>query len=70
MAVVTGFEPAKVLPLHAFQACSISLSDTLPKHYLIFVHMTGLEPARPYGHIDLNDARLPIPPHMLIFFLL
>ena len=23
---------------------------------------TGVEPARPYGHIPLKDARLPIPP--------
>jgi hypothetical protein len=25
--------------------------------------MRGLEPPRPYGHTDLNRARLPIPPH-------
>jgi hypothetical protein len=25
--------------------------------------MRGLEPPRPYGHGDLNAARLPIPPH-------
>lgn len=24
-----------------------------------YVRMTGLEPARPSGHIDLNDARIP-----------
>ncbi len=23
---------------------------------------TGVEPARPYGHMTLNHARLPIPP--------
>jgi site-specific DNA recombinase len=27
------------------------------------VRMRGLEPPRPYGHGDLNAARLPIPPH-------
>ena len=27
------------------------------------VRMRGLEPPRPYGHTDLNRARLPIPPH-------
>jgi hypothetical protein len=29
----------------------------------ILVRMRGLEPPRPYGHGDLNAARLPIPPH-------
>jgi hypothetical protein len=29
----------------------------------IMVRMRGLEPPRPYGHGDLNAARLPIPPH-------
>src|SRR5579863_8713604 len=29
----------------------------------IRVRMRGLEPPRPYGHTDLNRARLPIPPH-------
>ena len=27
------------------------------------MRMRGLEPPRPYGHGDLNAARLPIPPH-------
>ena len=27
------------------------------------MRMKGLEPSRPYGHTDLNRARLPIPPH-------
>ena len=27
------------------------------------MRMRGLEPPRPYGHTDLNRARLPIPPH-------
>jgi hypothetical protein len=27
------------------------------------VRVTGLEPARPFGHEDLNLARMPIPPH-------
>ena len=27
------------------------------------MRMKGLEPPRPYGHTDLNRARLPIPPH-------
>lgn len=30
------------------------------------VHMTGLEPARPFGHSDLNAARIPTPPHVQI----
>src|SRR5882762_10247965 len=30
---------------------------------LFRVRMRGLEPPRPYGHTDLNRARLPIPPH-------
>lgn len=34
--------------------------------YTIMVWVTGLEPARSY-HQDLNLARLPIPPHPLIF---
>lgn len=29
----------------------------------MMVRMRGLEPPRPYGHGDLNAARLPIPPH-------
>ena len=29
------------------------------------MRMRGLEPPRPYGHTDLNRARLPIPPHPL-----
>lgn len=24
--------------------------------------LTGIEPARDYSHIDLNDTRLPVPP--------
>ena len=28
-----------------------------------YMRMRGLEPPRPYGHTDLNRARLPIPPH-------
>lgn len=27
--------------------------------------LTGIEPARDCSHIDLNDARLPIPPQRL-----
>lgn len=27
------------------------------------VRMTGIEPARPHGHENLNLACLPIPPH-------
>ena len=30
---------------------------------VVRVRMRGLEPPRPYGHTDLNRARLPIPPH-------
>ena len=30
------------------------------------MRMRGLEPPRPYGHTDLNRARLPIPPHPLV----
>ena len=29
----------------------------------VYMRMRGLEPPRPYGHTDLNRARLPIPPH-------
>ncbi len=25
----------------------------------VIVHKMGVEPTRPFGHIDLNDARLP-----------
>jgi hypothetical protein len=32
-----------------------------------FVHTTGLEPARPFGHEPLKPARLPIPPCVPIF---
>ena len=28
-----------------------------------YMRMRGLEPPRPYGHTDLNRARLPVPPH-------
>ncbi len=31
------------------------------------MRMRGLEPPRPYGHTDLNRARLPIPPHPRAF---
>ncbi len=42
--------------------------DTIktPKGVLI-VSTTGVEPARPYGHIPLKDARLPIPPRGHLF---
>ena len=30
---------------------------------LFLVGKVGLEPTRPFGHQDLNLARLPIPPH-------
>jgi hypothetical protein len=33
-----------------------------PFGYFLLVPTTGVEPARPYGHIPLKDARLPIPP--------
>lgn len=36
-----------------------SHSLCLPK-----VHGAGVEPARPFGHVGLNDARLPVPPSM------
>ena len=32
-------------------------------HNAARMRMRGLEPPRPYGHTDLNRARLPIPPH-------
>ncbi len=33
------------------------------RHPAPHMRMRGLEPPRPYGHTDLNRARLPIPPH-------
>ena len=33
------------------------------RHTARAMRMRGLEPPRPYGHTDLNRARLPIPPH-------
>ena len=29
----------------------------------LFVSKMGVEPTRPFGHMALNHARLPIPPH-------
>ena len=34
-----------------------------PRPERSWMRMRGLEPPRPYGHTDLNRARLPIPPH-------
>lgn len=30
--------------------------------FYLYMPLTGIEPARDCSHIDLNDARLPIPP--------
>src|SRR4051794_1672687 len=38
-------------------------ADQAPTRTKPVVRMRGLEPPRPYGHTDLNRARLPIPPH-------
>lgn len=35
MAERTGFEPAKVLPLHAFQACALNRSTISPKRFIL-----------------------------------
>ena len=51
-AEVTQFSPA----------LSLLLLDS-PICRLYVMRMRGLEPPRPYGHTDLNRARLPIPPH-------
>ena len=32
----------------------------------MLVQMRGLEPPQDYSHYDLNVARLPIPPHLLM----
>ena len=29
----------------------------------VMVRMGGFEPPQPYGHMALNHARLPVPPH-------
>src|ERR1700690_1818920 len=39
------------------------MSRSLGETRCFRVRMRGLEPPRPYGHTDLNRARLPIPPH-------
>ena len=51
-AEVTQFSPA----------LSSSLLDS-PICRQNVMRMRGLEPPRPYGHTDLNRARLPVPPH-------
>ena len=40
-----------------------ALADLRSCAELSRMRMRGLEPPRPYGHTDLNRARLPIPPH-------
>src|SRR3954467_14048320 len=38
-------------------------TEWAPKRLGMAMRMRGLEPPRPFGHTDLNRARLPIPPH-------
>ena len=43
--------------------CAAICAEEAPPGPLRHMRMRGLEPPRPYGHTDLNRARLPIPPH-------
>ena len=43
------------------------LEISIPEATEILVPKKGLEPPRPCGHMDLNHARLPIPPLRLGF---
>ncbi len=49
-----------------YSLLSSPMLSTSTKHSLLFeyslVPEVGLEPTRPFGHYDLNVARLPIPP--------
>lgn len=38
--------------------------------YSRLVHPTGIEPALPLENMDLNHTRLPVPPRVLIHFVL
>ena len=61
-------KPLCGLPCFIFQNFIIISNTSLPARAWCssnndFLRMTGLEPAHPCGHKDLNLARLPIPPH-------
>ena len=43
MAERAGFEPAKELPLHAFQACAFNHSATSPFHFLFLSNFFNLD---------------------------
>ena len=53
MAVAQGFEPWEVLPSHAFEACSLGRSDTLPA--------TTIPAAR--AHPDQSGTGRAVPDH-------
>jgi hypothetical protein len=48
-------------PRRSRRTAALTQSPRLPLETAM--RMRGLEPPRPYGHTDLNRARLPIPPH-------
>src|SRR3569833_3832682 len=50
-------------PLQSLRAARLKQTSPAFSPGFSFMRMRGLEPPRPYGHTDLNRARLPIPPH-------
>ena len=49
---------------YIFQISYSTLIDWIASNLLIYlVRMKGLEPSHPCEYMDLNHARLPIPPH-------
>src|SRR5690554_3352632 len=73
---LSGLEPPRIAP-QVPETCASTNSATaagnphsrlpacLPVQPVGLVRLTGLEPARPFGHSALNAARLPIPPQPL-----
>jgi hypothetical protein len=74
LILVSALDPDSIVRIHShlsvFQiqtkaklfAFFVYKTKKYPFGYFLLVPTTGVEPARPYGHIPLKDARLPIPP--------
>lgn len=52
--------------LLCYQFCPHIFFIRLP----FLIRVTGLEPARPFGHMGLNHMRLPVSPHPLFIYIL
>src|SRR5215208_1629204 len=62
-SVVAGVDPPYAAPERETTARQRTAAVPTTRTPFLKMRMRGLEPPRPYGHTDLNRARLPIPPH-------